>query len=113
MTVFSFHPVKHLTTGEGGMVTTDDSAMSQKRFGVFATTESAAMRSQRQQAGPVVLRDGVIGLQLSPDGYRLRTGIQQLDKLESNLARRREIAAEYVAAFRDIPDCSASACAQM
>ena len=43
MTVFSFHPVKHVTTGEGGMVTTSDAKFAD-RSAAFATTGSAAMR---------------------------------------------------------------------
>ncbi len=44
MTVFSFHPVKHLTTGEGGMVTTDNPRRWPRRCGDFAITASAARR---------------------------------------------------------------------
>jgi dTDP-4-amino-4,6-dideoxygalactose transaminase len=44
MTVFSFHPVKHLTTGEGGMVTTNDAGW-RRLCGAFAITASAAKRA--------------------------------------------------------------------
>ncbi len=46
MTVFSFHPVKHLTTGEGGMVATNDATISPRHCGAFAITGSAAKRAR-------------------------------------------------------------------
>jgi dTDP-4-amino-4,6-dideoxygalactose transaminase len=50
ITVFSFHPVKHLTTGEGGMVTTNDAKLAQtlQRFRNHGITSDAR---QRQQSG--------------------------------------------------------------
>ena len=50
VTVFSFHPVKHITTGEGGMVTTDDASLAEKmrRFRNHGITTTAA---QREKAG--------------------------------------------------------------
>ena len=73
MTVFSFHPVKHLTTGEGGMVATNDARLAEtlRRFrnhGISSEARAAA------GSGAVVLRDGAAGLQLQADRYCLRAG---------------------------------------
>ena len=57
MTVFSFHPVKHLTTGEGGMVTTDNPVFAEtlRRFRNHGISSDAR---QRQSARPMALRNG-------------------------------------------------------
>ena len=51
MTAFSFHPVKHITTGEGGMVTTHDAAPWRKPFDAFAITASTATRASARPRG--------------------------------------------------------------
>src|ERR1700734_1017106 len=63
MTVFSFHPVKHLATGEGGMVTTDraDYAEALRRFSQSWLLNRCPPAPERR---PVVLRDGDARLQL-------------------------------------------------
>jgi len=66
MSVFSFHPVKHLTTGEGGMVTTDraDFAELLRRFRNHGMSTDAR---QRNASGQWRHEDGAPGVQLSPD----------------------------------------------
>jgi perosamine synthetase len=102
MTVFSFHPVKHLTTGEGGMVTTDnpDYAQTMHRFRNHGITSEAC---QRQAAGQWHYEMVLLGFNYRLTDMACALGIQQLGKLESNLVRRRQIAAGYGCAFRDLP----------
>ena len=73
MTVFSFHPVKHITTGEGGMVTTNN-----PQFAETLAPLSQSWDLQRCAAaaepGPVALRDGSAGIQLPAARYCLRAG---------------------------------------
>ena len=73
MTVFSFHPVKHLTTGEGGMVTTNDARLAEtlRRFRNHGISSEAR---QRQEAGQWFYEMVAAGLQLPADGYCLRAG---------------------------------------
>ena len=73
MTVFSFHPVKHITTGEGGMVTTNDAKFAEtlRRFrnhGISSDARAAA------ECGAVALRDGAAGIQLPAARYCLCAG---------------------------------------
>jgi len=95
LTTFSLHPVKHVTTGEGGMVTTDDAALAARvrAFRTHGITKSAGERED--------WRYEMVAL-----GYNYRlTDIQsalgrsQLRKLEGWLARRAAIAARYQTAF--------------
>ena len=102
MTVFSFHPVKHITTGEGGMVTTNNAqfAETMRRFRNHGISSDAR---QRQSAGQWHYEMVLLGFNYRLPDIVCALGIQQLKKLDANLARRREIAALYTAAFREIP----------
>lgn len=101
MTVFSFHPVKHLTTGEGGMVTTDDKNLAEtlRRFRNHGISTEAR---QRQSAGQWQYEMTLLGFNYRLTDIACALGISQLDRLDANLARRREIAARYTAAFANL-----------
>jgi perosamine synthetase len=102
MTVFSFHPVKHLTTGEGGMVTTSDVGLAEtlRRFRNHGISSEARAR---QEAGQWFYEMVLIGFNYRLTDIACALGLSQLQKLSANLARRREIAAQYKAAFQDLP----------
>jgi len=102
MTVFSFHPVKHLTTGEGGMVTTNDPKLAEvlRRFRNHGISSEAR---QRQESGQWYYEMVLLGFNYRLTDIACALGLSQLEKLDANLARRREIAAQYTAAFRDLP----------
>jgi perosamine synthetase len=102
MTVFSFHPVKHLTTGEGGMVATNDARLAEtlRRFRNHGISSEAR---QRQESGQWFYEMVLLGFNYRLTDIACALGLSQLEKLAANLARRREIAAQYTAAFRDLP----------
>jgi len=102
MTVFSFHPVKHLTTGEGGMVTTNDSKLADtlRRFRNHGISSEAR---QRQESGQWAYEMVLLGFNYRLTDIACALGLSQLEKLEANLARRRAIAARYTRAFRALP----------
>lgn len=102
MTVFSFHPVKHLTTGEGGMVTTDNPryADALRKFRSHGISSDAR---QRQSEGQWHYEMTSLGFNYRLTDIACALGISQLNRLDANLARRREIAARYASAFRDLP----------
>jgi perosamine synthetase len=102
MTVFSFHPVKHLTTGEGGMVTTNDPRLAEtlRRFRNHGISSEAR---QRQEAGQWFYEMVLLGFNYRLTEIACALGLSQLERLDANVARRREIAAQYGEAFRDLP----------
>jgi perosamine synthetase len=103
MTVFSFHPVKHITTGEGGMVATNDPQLAEtlRRFRNHGISSDAR---QRQSAGQWHYEMVLLGFNYRLPDIVCALGIQQLKKLDANLARRRALAATYAAAFREMPE---------
>lgn len=101
MTVFSFHPVKHLTTGEGGIVTTDNAEFAE-RLRLFRN-HGIDRSARARQAG----RDWRYEMTALGYNYRLSDigcalGLAQLPRLGRNLERRRQIAAKYRDAFRQV-----------
>jgi perosamine synthetase len=102
MTVFSFHPVKHLTTGEGGMVTTDnaDFAEQMRKFRNHGISSNAR---DRQREGQWHYEMVLLGFNYRLTDIACALGLRQLQKLEANLARRREVAARYATALCEMP----------
>ena len=101
MTCFSFHPVKPITTGEGGMVTTNDEALYKKLllFRSHGITRAEEYLSENQGAWYYEQIELGYNYRITDIGCAL--GNSQLDKLDDFIARRREIAARYDEAFQD------------
>jgi len=94
MTVFSFHPVKHITTGEGGMVTTDHAPFAEtlRRFRNHGISSEAR---QRQSQGQWHYEMVLLGFNYRLTDIASALGIRQLQRLDENVARRRAIAMKY------------------
>ena len=102
MTTFSLHPVKHVTTGEGGMVTTDrpDFAETLRRFRNHGISSEAR---ERQSAGQWHYEMVMLGMNYRLPDINCALGFSQMKRLDENLARRREIAAMYGARLVGLP----------
>lgn len=113
MTVFSFHPVKTITTGEGGMITTNDEALYRRLLrlrshGITKLDDAFEFQEQAET-------DGVRNVwyhELQELGFHFRItdiqcalGLSQLRKLDRFLARRRELALRYDNLLRGVPNC--------
>jgi UDP-4-amino-4,6-dideoxy-N-acetyl-beta-L-altrosamine transaminase len=101
LTTFSFHPVKHITTGEGGMVATNDAelALRLRRF-----RNHGIEREVRERQ--VTWRQDMVSYGFN---YRLTDlqsalGLSQLRRLDNRLERREEIAGQYQEAFAPLPE---------
>jgi len=102
ISLFSFHPVKPITSGEGGALVTDDATVAERarRFRNHGLSADAATRDRTGDWRYEMLSLGV--------NYRL-TDIQcalagsQLGRLEHFIERRRRIASRYDAVFRECP----------
>lgn len=99
MTTFSFHPVKHITTGEGGAITTNDKMLYQKllMFRSHGITRDAALLTENE--GPWYYEQQFLGYNYRMTDMQAALGVSQLGKLDRFLKRRREIADQYSKAF--------------
>lgn len=100
---WSFHPRKVVTTGEGGMVTTDDAqwAARLRRLREHGMNASAAERHASNK--PVLESYLEVGYNYRMTDVQAAIGLVQLGKLDEMIARRRELAARYDALLRDVP----------
>ena len=94
MTVFSLHPVKHLTTGEGGVITTDDPGLAQ-RLRLFRNHGLSSDAKERHEKGVFFYEMVELGYNYRLTDIQCALGLSQLAKVDKWLERRREIAARY------------------
>ena len=102
LTVFSFHPVKHITTGEGGMVVTDRVEFAEK-IRTFCNHGITIDHQQRAQTVTWAYDVEDFGCNYRLTDFQCALGLSQLNKLPSWLLRRKEIAHRYDLAFRESP----------
>ncbi len=102
ITVFSFHPVKHVTTGEGGMAVTGDPRLA-ARMRLFRSHGIESDFRQREQKGSWFYEMTELGYNYRLTDIQCALGVSQMRKLPRFLARRREVAAVYDAAFAARP----------
>ena len=102
LTAFSFHPVKHITTGEGGMVAT----MRPGYFDVARSIRNHGIETdhrQREELGTWYYEMVRLGYNYRLPDLNCALGISQLSRLDHWLKRRREIAAQYDHELRECP----------
>ena len=102
MSVFSFHAVKHLTTGEGGMVTTNNGEFVQRLREVRNHGIDSDARA-RQAAGHWHYEMTTLGFNYRLTDIACALGLAQLPRLSANLARRRAIAVRYGKELATVP----------
>lgn len=104
MTTFSFHPVKHITTGEGGMITTNEERLYErlKLFRSHGITRDEKWLFQNQ--GGWYYEQLELGYNYRITDIQCALGVSQLKKLDRFLARRRELVGRYEEAFQDVKE---------
>ena len=100
LTTFSLHPVKHVTTGEGGVVTTDDLAL-RDRLKMFRTH---GITSDANERASWLYEMVALGFNYRLSDLQCALGLSQLRKLGGSLKRRRAIAATYGERFASVTE---------
>ena len=101
---FSFHPRKILTTGDGGMITTNDDELD-ARFRLLRQHGMSIPDTVRHGSDKVIFEDYVTtGFNYRMTDIQAAVGIEQLKRLDGILAERRELAARYGELLEDIPN---------
>ena len=105
MTTFSFHPVKTVTSGEGGAVTTNDEVLYRKllRLRAHGITRNEAEMNNPCDA-PWYYEQVELGYNYRITDFQCALVSSQLDKLAAFSKRRKEIVARYNEAFADMPE---------
>jgi perosamine synthetase len=101
LTVFSFHPVKHITTGEGGMVVTDNPQYHRKMT-MFRNHGITTDYRQRDEKGSWFYEMVDLGYNYRITDFQCALGMSQLKKLPGWIKRRQEIASRYDKAFSNL-----------
>lgn len=100
MTMFSFHPVKHITTGEGGIITTNNDDYYKKllQFRSHGITRDSDQLNENH--GPWYYEMQSLGYNYRMTDIQAALGSSQLDKIERFIKRRKEIVHQYNEAFK-------------
>jgi len=104
MTMFSFHPVKHITTGEGGIITTNNEDYYQKllQFRTHGITRNP--NNLTENHGPWYYEMQFLGYNYRMTDIQAALGLSQLQKLDSFIAKRKQYVSMYNMALKDLPE---------
>jgi dTDP-4-amino-4,6-dideoxygalactose transaminase len=100
MAMFSFHPVKNITTGEGGMVVTDDDGLAE-RLRYLRSFDMDYSPEGHEEEPWYQVTEG-LGYNYNVTDIQAALGLAQLDRLDEFKRRRDEIIARYNEAFADV-----------
>ncbi|MFC5590284.1 UDP-4-amino-4,6-dideoxy-N-acetyl-beta-L-altrosamine transaminase [Sporosarcina soli] len=102
MTMFSFHPVKHITTGEGGMITTNNENYYEKLllFRGHGITRDPQKLSKNNEPWYYEMQD--LGYNYRMTDIQAALGLSQMKKLNTFVEKRRGLAMKYNKAFEEL-----------
>jgi len=115
LAIFSFHPVKHIAAGEGGMITTNDEALYRRLLmlrthgitrdtALFENSPDLAAGAAGQTTYPAwYMEMQELGYNYRLTDFQAALGLSQLSRADAGLVRRRAIAARYAEAFSGSP----------
>jgi len=111
MTTYSFHPVKTMTTGEGGMIVTSDDVLASRlrllrNHGMTRNPDDftgLGSDGTLAEQGPWYYEMQALGYNYRITDVQCALGLSQLQRLDAFIARRQEIVARYNEAFADVP----------
>ena len=104
ITVFSFHPVKIITTGEGGMALTNDSqlAADMELFRSHGITKDPSLMT-REMDGPWYYEQISLGLNYRMSDLQAALGVSQMSRLDKYVERRHLLSQRYCKLLKDFP----------
>lgn len=106
LTCFSFHPVKTITGGEGGAVTTNDEALYRKLVlaHTHGITHDEALMQDAPHEGPWCYEQISLGYNYRMTDFQAALLVSQLHKVDHFAARRKQIVSAYNKAFANMPE---------
>ena len=112
LAIFSFHPVKHIASGEGGMITTNDESLYQKLLhlrthGIVKNndlyTNTIQLAGGTNEYPGWYMEMQALGFNYRLTDFQAALGLSQLSRAIDGVKRRREIASNYFNAFKNKP----------
>ena len=103
MTVFSFHPVKMITTGEGGAVTTNDKQLWKKLLAYRSHGVERNLTSKEKKTKPWLFNQNYLGFNYRMTDIQASLGLSQMKRLNSFVQKRNSIANIYYKSLKDLP----------
>src|SRR5262249_23153873 len=109
MAIFSFHPVKTITTGEGGAIVTNDAGLARRlrvlrNHGIERDPAKFVAIKQDARAEPWYHEQQLLGFNYRMTDIQAALGLSQLARLDAFLLRRRDIVHRYDEAFSSLPN---------
>jgi UDP-4-amino-4,6-dideoxy-N-acetyl-beta-L-altrosamine transaminase len=103
LAIFSFHPVKHIACGEGGMITTNDEKLYKKllKIRTHGITKEPTLMSKNEGGWYYEMQE--LGYNYRLTDFQATLGTSQLKRANEGIKRRREIAKIYFEAFKNNP----------
>ena len=100
--IFSFHPVKHIATGEGGMITTNNKALYDRLISLRTHGITKSKERMTQNDGGWYYEMQELGFNYRLSDIHAALGISQLKRANENIIKRNTIAQRYNEAFKSI-----------
>jgi UDP-4-amino-4,6-dideoxy-N-acetyl-beta-L-altrosamine transaminase len=113
LAIFSFHPVKHIASGEGGMITTNDEALYKRLLALrthgivkdenlYTNSVDFASGAEKADSYPLwYMEMQDLGYNYRLTDFQAALGLSQLQRADEGIKRRREIASTYEKAFKN------------
>jgi UDP-4-amino-4,6-dideoxy-N-acetyl-beta-L-altrosamine transaminase len=103
LSIFSFHPVKHIACGEGGMITTNNKVLYEKIKNLRTHGIQQNPELKTENHGPWYYEMQELGYNYRLSDMQAALGLSQLKSANKGLQRRKEIAKKYVSSFQNKP----------
>jgi len=104
LTTFSFHPVKTITTGEGGAITTNSKVLYDRLIMLRTHGITKDPSRMKENPGPWYYEMQDLGFNYRMSDFQAALGLSQFRKLKSFVKKRRQIVEKYNKAFKDLPN---------